>query len=159
MRFASLLLASLWIGGLVALGVVAAPEVFAVLEGRDPAGGRTVAGVVFGAVLHRAQFWLWIVGGLQFLLLAARAVIGPRPRGFKWQLGILAGMLALTGYTDLVVAPRIAAIRDQTPVAMAALPSTDPVRMEFGRLHGLSNGLLALALAGAVTMLWLDRRE
>ena len=72
---------------------------------------------------------------------------------------LLAGMLALSGYADLVIAPRIAAIRDHTPVAMAALPATDPVRMEFGRLHGLSNGLLALALAGAVSMLWLDRRE
>lgn len=159
MRFVSLLLTSLWVGGLVALGAVAAPEVFAMLEGHDPTGGRTLAGVVFGAVLHRAQFWLWIVGGLQFLLIVGRAVIGPRPRGFKWQLGILALMLALTGYTDRVIAPRIATLRDATPVAMATLPASDPVRQAFGRLHGLSNGLLALALTGAIAMLWLDRRE
>lgn len=159
MRFASLCLASLWVGGLVALGALAAPEIFAVLEGRDPAGGRTLAGTVFGAILHRAQFWLWIVGGWQFLLLGARAVIGPRPRGFKWQLGILVAMLAVTGYTDLVIAPRIAAIRDGASVALATRAASDPVRQEFGRLHGMSNGLMALALAGAVTMLWLDRRE
>lgn len=159
MRFASLLLSALWVGGLVALGAVAAPEVFAVLEARDPSGGRTLAGLVFGAVLHRAQCFLWIIGGCQFVLLAARAAIGPRPRGFKWQLGILTVMLALTGYADLVIAPRIAALRDRPAVAIATLPATDPVRREFSQLHGLSNGLVALAVTGALAMLWLDRRE
>ena len=44
LRFASVLVLALWIGGLAALAL-AAPVVFDVLETRDPANGRALAGV------------------------------------------------------------------------------------------------------------------
>jgi len=157
-RFASLFLSALWIGGLAALGV-AAPAVFAVLQLHDPMAGRTLAGEVFGAVLWRYQHVLWVAGGLQLALVGARAALGPRPRRFKLQLLVLVGMLAASSYSALVIAPRIDAIRTSTATSVAALPDDNPVKREFGRLHGLSNGLLALAFAGALALFWFDRRE
>lgn len=159
MRFASLVLSAVWIGGLIALGGVAAPAVFAVLQVHDPVAGRTVAGEVFGAVLWRYQCLLWIAGVLQFVLLGARAALGPRPRRFKLQLGLIVAMLAVSSYTALVLKPRIDTIRNSTPTTMASLPDDNPVKREFGRLHGLSNGLLALAFAGALVMFWFDSKE
>jgi len=158
-RFVSLLLSAVWIGGLAVLGGVAAPAVFAVLQMHDPVAGRTLAGEVFGAVLWRYQHVLWITGGLQLALLGARAALGPRPRRFKVQLIVLLAMLAAASYSALAIAPRIDAIRTSTSSTMSALPDDNPVKREFGRLHGLSNGLLLLAFAGALSMFWFDSRE
>lgn len=158
-RFASLLLSAIWIGGLAVLGGVAAPAVFAILQLHDPVAGRTVAGEVFGAVLWRYQHVLWIAGGLQLALLGARAALGPRPRGFKLQLILIVGMLAASSYSALAIAPRIDTIRASTSTTIASLPDDSPVTREFGHLHGLSNGLLALAFAGALVMCWFDSKE
>lgn len=158
MRFASLVLSALWIGGLAALGV-AAPAVFAVLQLHDPVAGRTLAGEMFGAILWRYQHVLWVAGGLQLALVGARAALGPRPRRFKLQLLVLVGMLSASSYSALVIAPRIDAIRTSQATTMAALPDDSPVKSEFGRLHGMSNALLALAFAGALVLFWFDSRE
>ncbi len=152
-------LSAIWIGGLAVLGGIAAPAVFAVLQAHDPVAGRTLAGALFGDMLWRYQRVLWIAGGLQIVLLGTRAALGPRPRRFKWQILIMAAMLAATSYAALVIKPRIDAIRTSTTTAIASLPDDSPVKREFGRLHGLSSGLLALAFAGAVAMFWLDVKE
>lgn len=159
MRFLSLLLSALWIGGLVALGGAAAPETFAVLQAHDPIAGRTLAGELFGAILWRYQLVLWIAGALQAVLLAVRASRGTRPRHLPLQVALLTAMIAASSYSALVIAPRIDAIRTSTPTPIAALADDNPVRREFGMLHGVSNGLLMLAFAGALGMFWSDRRD
>ncbi len=42
---------------------------------------------------------------------------------------------------------------------MASLPANDPIRKEFGMLHGLSNALMLVAFGGALFMLWADTKE
>ena len=80
LRVASLAVLAIWVGGLAALGLVAAPTIFATLEAQDPAGGRALAGVVFGAIFERFQHWAWGLGLLLMGILAVRALLGPRPR-------------------------------------------------------------------------------
>jgi hypothetical protein len=159
MRFVSNLLTSLWIGGLLALGYVAAPSAFAVLQAHDPAAGRALAGELFGVTLIRAQHFLLGAGILQAVLLNARAALGPRPREFKVQLAIVLLMIGLTGYSAFVIAPKIDAIRVAANGPIAALADGNPAKAEFGRLHGWSNGLMALTLVGAMSLMWFDRRE
>ncbi len=158
-RLASLLLSAVWIGGLAVLGGVAAPAVFAVLQAHDPVAGRTMAGELFGAILLRYQHILWIAGALQLGLIGARAALGPRPRRFKLQIIVLLLMLAATSYSALVIAPKIDQIRASTPGTIAARADDSPVKREFGRLHGFSSGLMALAFAGALVLFWFDSRE
>ena len=56
------------------LGFVAAPAIFATLEASDPAGGRALAGLVFGAVFTRFQDCVAGHGAILIgLLIAARA--------------------------------------------------------------------------------------
>lgn len=159
LRLASVLTLAAWIGGLAVLGGVAAPTIFSVLEAHDPAGGRTLAGLVFGAVFERFQHLSWGLGVLLLLLLGARAALGPRPRRLAVRLWTVTAMLAMSLGTGLVLAPRIDAIRERTPGTVAALPDTDPAKIEFGRLHGLSNALMLLTLTAGVGLFWVEMKD
>jgi len=159
LRVASLVVLSLWIGGLAVLGFVAAPMIFATLEAQDPAGGRALAGLVFGAVFARFQDWAWVLGGVLILLLGARALLGPRPRRLGWRLWTIAGMLALSLYTAFSLAPRIDRIRRETSGSISSRPDTDPLKQEFGRLHGLSNIFMLVTLIGGVGLLSIETTD
>lgn len=159
LRVVSLALIALWIGGLTVLGIIAAPAIFSVLEVQDPVAGRTLAGMVFGDIFARFQQLAWGLGAGLLTLLGLRAALGPRPRRLAIQIWMVTGMLAASAYTGLIVSPRIEALRTETASTMAALPDTDPRKMEFGRLHGLSNGLMALTLAAGLAIFWIELRE
>jgi len=159
LRLASVLTLAAWIGGLAALGIVAAPTIFTVLEIHDPVAGRTLAGLVFGAVFERFLRISWGLGVLLLALLGARAALGPRPRRLGIRLWTVAAMLAISLTTSLVIAPRIDAIRDETHGTVASLPDTDPVKIEFGRLHGLSSTLLLVTIAAGVGLFWVELKD
>jgi multisubunit Na+/H+ antiporter MnhG subunit len=159
LRIASLLVVALWVGGLAALGFVAAPEIFSTLEKASPAAGRGLAGEVFGAVLTRFQHWAWFLGALLIALLITRALLGPRPRRLALRVWGVLAMLALSIVTALVLAPRIDRIRLETNGAVAALPDADARRIEFRRLHALSNVFMLLTLAGGVGLLWAETKD
>jgi hypothetical protein len=159
LRFAALLILAVWIGGLVAIGGIAAPTVFGVLETLDPHSGRDTAGRVFGAIFTRFQQMSWVLGGALMLLLIARRMLGPPPRLFNVRIAALMVMLGLSITTAVVISPRIVAIRDGTPGGVSALSSDDPRRLEFGRLHGLSNGLMLITLLAGLGLFWAETRD
>lgn len=159
LRLASVLTLATWIGGLAVLGGVAAPTIFSVLEAHDPVAGRTLAGLVFGSVFERFQHVSWGLGVLLLLLLGARAALGPRPRRLAIRLWTVTAMLAMSLAAGLVLAPRIDAIRERTPGTVAGLPDTDPDKITFGRLHGLSNGLVLLTLVAGVGLFWVEMKD
>jgi hypothetical protein len=159
LRFASLLVLALWVGGLVALGSVAAPTIFAVLELHDPLAGSTLAGDLFGQIFQRFQHLTWILGGLLLALLGARAALGPRPRLLGLRMWTVTGMLAVSVASGLILAPRIDAIRRDTAGTLASLPATDPRKVEFGWLHGVSTALMLLTLGAGLGLIGCEARE
>jgi len=159
LRVASFVVLSIWVGGLAVLGFVAAPMIFSALEAHDPATGRALAGLVFGVVFERFQYWAWLLGGLSMALLLARALLGPRPRRLAWRLWLVAGMLALSVVTSRYISPKIDRIRQDTAGNVSSLPDTDPRRVEFGRLHGLSNIFMLVTLIGGVGLIWMEADE
>jgi hypothetical protein len=72
LRVASLAIVSLWFGGLMALGIVAAPPEF----------------------FERFRHVAWWYGGALIALLLLRTLLGPRPLRLSIQLGLVAAMLA-----------------------------------------------------------------
>jgi len=158
-RLASLVLLAMWVGGLAVLGLVAAPTIFSTLEAHDPATGRVVAGLVFGAVFERFQYWSWVLGTLFVATLAARALLGPRPRRLTWRLWAVAGMLALSLAGTVFVAPRIDQIRREVSGSVSSLPDNDPRKGEFGRLHAVSSVLMLTTLVLGVGLFWLEAEE
>jgi hypothetical protein len=159
LRVASLILLALWVGGLATLGFVAAPAIFATLEQSDPAGGRTLAGLVFGEVFSRFQYISLAMAALIVGLLILRALLGPRPLRLSWRVWTVAAMIGFTIATAFFIAPRINRLRQETTGTMAALPDTDPRKAEFGRLHGLSNVLMLFTLLGGVGLIWMEARD
>src|SRR4029078_4488309 len=121
LRYAAVLALAVWIGGLVALGGIGAPAIFAVLEGHDPVAGRELAGQVFGVVFVNFQYVAMILAGVVIASLGARAALGPRPRHFKLRLWAVAAMLAVSAIATFGITPRIDVLRTSAEGSMASL--------------------------------------
>ena len=159
LRFVSLVLLAIWVGGAAVLGAVGAPTIFAMLEAKDPVAGRTLAGQLFGAVLTRFHQLSFVVGGLFLIVMGARAALGPRPRKLGLRLWTMAAMLAASVATAFVITPRIDAIRTSTNGPVASLPDDDARKGEFGRLHGISNVLMLFTILGGVGLMWAEMKD
>ena len=159
LRYVALLALVVWVGGLVALGAVAAPATFDVIAARHVADGRLLAGAVFGEVLRRFFYVSCGAAAVAFLSLAARRVLGPKPRHGGVRAGILLLMTAAMLYAGVVVAGEIESLQATMTVAPSSLPETDPRRVEFGRLHGLSSALQLVPLLGGLALIFWELKE
>ena len=159
LRYAALLALVVWVGGLVALGAIAAPATFDVMAARQVADGRVLAGAVFGEILRRFFLASYAAAAVLFISFTLRRILGPKPRRFGWRAGILVLMTAATMYAGIVVAGRIAVLQAAIKVAPSSLPESDPWRVEFGRLHGISTGLQLVPLLGGLALIFWELRE
>jgi hypothetical protein len=159
LRLACVLTLAGWIGGLAVLGTVVAPTVFKVLEAHDPIAGRTTAGLVFGAVFERFSHVSWGFGAALLALLGARAALGPRPRRLGIRMWTVTFMLGMSLSISFFLTPRINAIRDSVDGPVASLPDTDARKIEFGRLHGLSSGLMLVTIVAGIGLLWVEMKD
>jgi hypothetical protein len=159
LRFAALLSIVVWVGGLIALGAIAAPAVFDVVAARQVPDGRLVSGAIFGEILNRFHRVAYACGVVLPVSLITRAVLGPRPRRFALRLAIAVLMLGATAYSGLVLTPRIEALQRSVGIAPSSLPEGDPRRVEFGRLHGMSSGIELVPVLGGLLLLVFEMRD
>lgn len=159
LRYAALLALVVWVGGLVALGGIAAPSIFDVVAERQLENGRILSGALFGEMLERFTVVSYAAGGVLMLTLLARRILGPRPHRFAWRAGIVAVMLAAAAYSSIVVGSRMEHLQKKTGVAPSTLPDGDPRRVEFGRLHGISTALQLVPLLGGLLLIFWEIRE
>ena len=126
-----------WLGAAVLTAAVVAPAAFRVLP------SRTLAGAVVGQVLP-----VIFVSGLIVAILA----------GIMEARGGRSGTLVMLGFVTMVVAcivaqfvigPKIEAVRTAIGGAVDALDESDPRRVQFGQLHGLSVLCMGVAMLGA----------
>jgi Domain of unknown function (DUF4149) len=160
-RFAAVLAIAVWIGGLIALGAIAAPAIFEVVSLRQVPDGRMLSGAIFGDVLRRFDLVSYACGALILATLAVRAVLGPRPRRFSLRVGIAVLMLGASMYSGMVLSSRIAAVQQQigAGVAPSSLPSGDPRRAAFGRLHGQSTLIQIVPILGGLVLMLFELRD
>ncbi len=157
LRYAAVLALVFWIGGLTALGALAAPAAFDVLGSH--AEGRALAGAVFGETLRRFHLASYLCGAIVIVSLAIRGLLGPRPRRFAVRMAVTAVMLGAGAWSGMVVSPRIEAARQSLGAAPSSLPEADARRIEFGRLHGVSTSLQLLPLLGGLLLLWFELKD
>jgi hypothetical protein len=160
LRYVYVLALAVWLGGIVVLGALAAPTIFAVLQASDPVTGRALAGELFGTLIARFHYVAYASGGLLLVTLAAMALLGPRPRGLAARTAIAAIMLALSLYSGLVVLAEIEHIQREVGMLPSRLPADDVRRLRFDDLHLRSTRLMWATLAGALALVyWEARRE
>ncbi len=157
LRYAALLAIVVWLGGLMVLGGVAAPAVFEIAGMH--AGGRMLAGDIFGEVLRRFHRVSYVCGAVIPLTLLARGALGPRPRRFAMRVALSLLMLAAVLYSGFVVLPRVERLQSAIGVAPSSLAEGDARRVEFGRLHALSTGVQIVPLLGGLLLLAYEMRD
>ena len=91
--------------------------------------------------------------------LALRAAIGPRPRRTALRVWTVAAMLTASVLLSLVIAPRIDAIRAETKGTIAARPADYPLRVQLGRLHGQSSGVMLATVLAGLGLLWAEMKD
>lgn len=159
LRYAALLALTLWVGGLIVLGGIAAPSVFDVLAGQPVADPRGIAGAVFGETLRRFHLLSYGCGAVLLGAYLARAVLGPRPRWFGVRAGLAIAMLAASVYSGTIVSGRIERARADIGAPPSSLAESDPRRAAFGRLHATSSGLQLIPVLGGLILLFLEIKE
>ncbi len=149
----------LWVGGLIVAGALVAPSVFGVLQAWNQSQGRVLAGQVFGEVLLRLTWLSYAMGGIMFITLTLHRLLGARPLKYGIRVGIMAMMLVMMMVTGFYLIPEVDAIQAQVSGPVSELPDTDPRRVEFNRLHGLSNILFSITAIGGLALCWWEARE
>jgi hypothetical protein len=157
LRLAAVLGLVFWVGGLAALGSIAAPALFDVVGAG--AGGRALAGTAFGEILSRFHTATYVCAAVIIASLAVRGVLGPRPRHFSIRMLISTLMVAASAWSGLVLIPRIQEAQRAFGSPPSVLPDTDPQRREFDRLHGMSASLQLVPLLGGVALIFFELKD
>ena len=144
-----------WVGGLVFFAFVLAPIAFGVLPNAHEAG------LVVGATL-RALHWIGIVGAAAFCLATIWLWLWaevPARVGFAIQLVLTLLMLAVTCYSQFRILPAMEVDRALAGgvVEQAALDNAG--RLDFERLHRLSEQLEGAILLCGLGVVFVLSRE
>lgn len=147
--FAHALGMAIWLGGIMALGAIAAPVLFRRLPRPD-------AGALFGPMLRVFERVSVVAAALAVVGAAGKAWLGGQNLNL-WALlrgGSLAGMCLLLLVANGAVHPAIRALQQAHP-RISERPDDDPDRRRFQRLHRISERLMAGQLAlGLVVLLF-----
>jgi hypothetical protein len=156
LRALRLLAMVLWVGGLSFFAFVVAPVAFHKLTSAHEAG------IVVGGTL-RVLHWIGLIGGVSFCLATGWLWIWaevPARAGFAIQLALTAVMLAVTAYSQFSVLPAMERDRVLAGGEVERAPADNAARMEFERLHDLSERLEGLVLfCGLGVVLVLSRES
>ena len=147
LRFIYLLSVALWIGGMAFFSFLAAPSIFKVLPREE--AGRMVSDI------FPKYYWQGIICGA--IALATSVALGMRER---WNIllivrTIMIGVMMIgVLYSVVVLQPKIQAVKAQI-TSFESLSPTDPLRLEFGRLHGRSFSVNAAVLLLGVVVVFI----
>lgn len=159
LRYAYVLALVVWVGALVAAGAFVAPALFGVLQAEAGATGRVLAGAAFGEVLRRVLLAGDAAGVIMLVTMTILRLFGPKPVSYGIRALLLGAMLLANAYTAHILLPEAESLRREINGPMASVAATDPRRVRFDALHGLSTTIVtAMALAGIAVAAW-EARE
>ena len=159
LRYLYVVALALWVGGLVAAGALVAPSIFGVLQAWNETEGRILAGQVFGEVLLRLTWLSYAAWFVMFMTLTLHRLLGARPLRYGVRVGIMGTMLLMMLAIGFYILPQVNAIQGAIGGPVNALAVTDARRVEFDRLHGLSNILFSITAIGGLALCWWEARE
>jgi putative copper export protein len=147
LRFIYVLSLTLWIGGMAFFSFIAAPSIFRVLP-------RDEAGKVVTEIFPK-YYWEGLICGVIALTTSLALGISTRWSVLLIVRTILLGVMIVgVLYSVLILEPQIHAVKEQI-TSFESLSPTDPLRLEFGRLHGRSFSVNAAVLLLGVIVLFI----
>jgi hypothetical protein len=155
LRALRLLVMVAWVGGLIFFAFVVAPVAFHSLANRHDAG------VVVGGTL-RMLHWIGLIGGVAFCLATAWLWLWaevPARVGFAIQFTLTVVMLAVTAYSQFRILPAMEVDRVVAGGDVDAAPIENAGRLDFERLHVLSERLEGLVLFCGLGVVFVLSRE
>lgn len=139
---------ALWVGGLFAIGYLAAPVLFHELT------DRTLAGNLAGAMFTLVAYASFACGGYLLLYLLIRRGWRAIKSGVFW---IVLDMLALTVAGHFGIQPILAQLKAD---ALPRQVMESALRDRFATWHGISSGLYLLqSLLGLWLVAWQERAK
>lgn len=153
-RYLYALVLIVWVGGMVVLGSIVAPTTFGVLQAREPSVGRELAGAVFGQALGRFHLVAYICGFVMLVTLGLEYAMGHRPFGYVARQVITLAMLLIALYSGVPLTRRLDHIHAQIGGPIDRLAPTDPLRVEFDRLHQRSVTLMTVNVLGGLVLVY-----
>jgi hypothetical protein len=152
------LLLTVWLGGMIFFSLAVAPAVFAVLPTRE------LAGQVVNSLIGKLELIGLVCGPLLLLLqLFAWPKREAEAKSRVLRVILLVMMTLLVAASRFWVSAKLHALRAQIGGPIDDVPLTDPLRVEFNALHGVSVSLMGAALLAGLVMifvtvrLWLKR--
>ncbi len=133
-------LAGLWAGAIVAVGGIAAPSLFAVLERQTPGQG---AGQIFTVEAKVSLGMAMLLFALERRRVRDQADVQGGSAGMTAQLLLVLGALFLTVFGQFALHPMIAAAKAGEPTALS-----------FGALHAISASMFWLKGVLVLTLAW-----
>ncbi len=155
LRALRLLVMVLWVGGLCFFAFVVAPTAFHALASAHDAG------LVVGGTL-RVLHWIGLVGGAAFCLATAWLWLWaevPARVGFAIQFALTIVMLAVTAYSQFHLLPAMEVDRALAGGEVETASLDNPGRIDFERLHVLSERLEGVVLFCGLGVVYLLSRE
>ena len=134
LRVLRLLAIVVWVGGLIFFAFVEAPTAFRVM------GTSRQFALLIGGSLSELNL-MGHACGFAFLLASIPLWFRTEPRGrslLKAEVPLVALMLAATMYVQLSLIPAMVRDRAAAGGEITAVPLDNPVRVDFDRLHGVS---------------------
>ncbi len=144
-----------WIGGLIFFAFVVAPTAFHTLTNPHDAG------LVVGGTL-RMLHMIGLVGGIAFCLATVWLWLSaevPARVSFAIQLALTLVMLLVTAYSQYRILPTMEQDRVVAGGNVEAAAFNNPGRIDFERLHNLSERLEGLVLFCGLGVVYLLSRE
>lgn len=155
LRAVRLLAMTAWVGGLAFFAFVVAPVAFHRLPSAHEAG-LVVGGTL--VILH----WIGLIGGALFCLATAtlwfRAEV-PARVGFALEMVLAGIMLIVTAYSQFRILPAMEQDRIAAGGAIETADVSSPARIDFERLHVLSERLEGLVFFCGVGVILVLARE
>ena len=119
-------LLTLWVGGLWAIGYIAAPTLFSVLD------DKSLAGNLAGQMFHIISYIGLLCGTLLMISVFQR-------NRLQWQFWVLLLMLVLVASSEFILQPMMAELKAQ------GLLEGSPIKKQFGILHGVASTIYLVA--------------
>ena len=144
-----------WVGGLMFFAFVVAPVAFHTLASPHDAG------LVVGGTL-RILHWIGLTGGGLFCLATIWLWLWaevPARVSFAIQLALTLVMLLVTAYSQYRILPAMERDRITAGGDVDLAAASDPSRLDFERLHVLSERLEGLVLFCGLGVVYLLSRE